>query len=288
MRNAKYQQLFTIGVIHDYYIKLFCSDLSFVPTSKTQHIFKQYGMLIRPLQNGFTVLFNTNNNTPLHKISEDSEDNILTFIIKSNNPHFHHISDLTFDYKEKYTFNNQTSNINDKGHKLLHLSEHVGESEQIKDNSKPVRERDFGILEISLKSVEDDSYGIVVGENINHQIYTVHFDCRKTLWRYYLIPRNGKEYTSFQILSKNERKFTEPTPTRLLSGQEVTAMISTEVLDLKERSNEKFRLQFSEKDEEEISTRVKKITIQLPSPEARNVKPSDQESITYSDIYVYI
>ena len=245
-------------------------------------------MLLKPLQNGFTVLFNNNNNTPLHKISEDSEDNILTFIMKSGNPYFHHISDLTFDYKEKYYFNNQTSNINDKGHKLLHLSEYVGESEMIKDNSRPIHERDFGVVEISLKSVADDSYGIVVGEKSNHQVYTIHFDCRKTLWRYYLIPRNGKEYTSFQIINKNEKKFTEPSVTHLLSGQEATSMVSEEVLDLKERSDEKFRLQFSEKDEEEVNTRVKKITIQLPSPEARNVKPSDQDNIVYSDIYVYI
>ena len=288
MRDARYQQLFTVGVLHNYYIKLFCKDLTFVPTSKTQQIFTQYGMLLKPLENGFTVLLNTNNNTPLSKIDEDSEDNVLTFIIKSNNPYFHHISDLTFDYKEKYTFNNQTSNINDKGQKLLHLSEYVGESELIKDNAKTVHEGDFGILEISLKSVDDDAYGILVGENINHQVYTIHFDCRKTLWRYYLISRNGKEYASFQILSKNEKQFTEPSPVSLVSGQEATSMISKETLDLKERSDERLRLQFSEKNEEEVNTRVKKITIQLPSPEARNVKPSDQDNVVYSDVYVYI
>ena len=74
----------------------------------------------------------------------------------------------------------------------------------------------------------------------------------------------------------------------LVSGQEATSMISKENLDLKERSEERFRLQFSEKNEEEVSTRVKKITIQLPSPEARNVKPSDQDNVVYSDVYVYI
>jgi len=83
MIDARYQQILSVGILHNYYINKYRSDFTFVPTPKTQQIFRQYGMLMKTLTNGFTVLVNENNNTPINEIPEDSDDNLLEFIIKN-------------------------------------------------------------------------------------------------------------------------------------------------------------------------------------------------------------
>ena len=73
-------------------MKKYCRDLSFIPTSSTLKTFRKYGMLMKKLPNGFTVL-DIDDGT-LTDIEENDNDNILECIVKSNNPYFYHISDI--------------------------------------------------------------------------------------------------------------------------------------------------------------------------------------------------
>lgn len=302
MVNVRYRQILTAGVLHEYYMKKYCSDLEFIPTPSTLRTFRKYGMLMKKLPNGFTVLA-VDDGALLEidkETKEQDNDNVLEFIVKNNNPYFYHISNILFNQnieekdednnpitiKRKFIFSNKESSINEN-YKLLHKQSFVG-TEDLNRDVPYLKEQDFGLLQISLKGVEDENYGIITGDKITHQTYTIHFDCRKAIWRYYIIQRTAGKYTAFQIISKDDKTFKESEGTINAFEKKVVALISEEELEIKERSNLKFRLQFSEDTEEQVS-RAKKLNISLPSPEARNIKPADRENkMVHGNMYVYI
>lgn len=94
MINLSYKRLFNLQVVHDYHENLHEEELELIPAHSTYQFLKNRRMLLRKIESGITVLYETveDESSPLIPIDKDVK---LIFGLKAKNPkHFFNVTEI--------------------------------------------------------------------------------------------------------------------------------------------------------------------------------------------------
>jgi len=133
----KYEKLFSVQALHNYYSSKACPDLIFEPTAECQQSLLNLNLKYKTGANGFTIFAETDEVGDLLKSFSGAKK--LVFALRSNNPYFHNFSDLPLEQEagEIYYFNNSTTNSLDvfsmgTARLLMHSGTEVSSSHLLK------------------------------------------------------------------------------------------------------------------------------------------------------------
>jgi hypothetical protein len=142
--ESRHKEFFGVLCLHSYYSNSICKDLEFEPTPQTSMLLRNYGLVFKPINFGFVVLYSPDDSK--ERLREMPAKTRFSFVIKNNNPNFmnftqvpfwpegvaFHYSNLSGASKEVkldiprdvyYYF--KELKVGDVKKKLLHLPEHL-------------------------------------------------------------------------------------------------------------------------------------------------------------------
>jgi hypothetical protein len=115
-----YSKLFTIEILHEYFLNGKCRDLEIIPASDSKSILKQMNVQLRNIENQLFAIIKDNgadgpfiNPTTSDKFYHNTYDKtVLRFYLRLNNSLFFHYSNLNFSYNsnQKFYFSNLAAN----------------------------------------------------------------------------------------------------------------------------------------------------------------------------------
>lgn len=145
----------------------------------------------------------------------------------------------------------------------------------------------FALMEIFINGGEANSYSLVdSNKNISAKKYSVKFNRRKTLWKYYVVTKNRTSIT-FADLEINHPDtsiiFSASAGQELSDGTTAIPFVSNKEIDLAEEAVTGIELKTIN------GSGSNSITIEnLPNPSVRNSVPDTSANKVYSEIFVYI
>lgn len=212
---ATYQLLFEVTLLHNYFLnngeetfasmtnankekmlQSFNTDAftAITPTLETNIVLKNYKMIFKKTKTGFGVYVKVKDELdPFIKVPVDLN---LKFLIKINDYQFENYTNLDFALTQAYLFSNvkpltepvsfeYLPKINDN--KLISNAYLVSEETTVNliSTLQPSEQQNvFGIISLTAKG--DNSSGNIIN-NLGKMIspnFKIHFDNRKTLWKY--------------------------------------------------------------------------------------------------------
>lgn len=192
---GKFEKLFSVRLLHEFYIDRKCNDFEFQPTSACQKSLDGHGLLFISCSNGFDVLFKQidDQNTPFIIIDVDID---FSFVIKSINNHFLGFTKIPKSRNGVFYFSNRGVDVKLKeiildktkfpvDNNLLHYyGDHRVISERIL-NIDDLKHRNnvFGFINIHNSEIVDQK----------SIVYNIAFETGKGVWKYYvLLQENDK------------------------------------------------------------------------------------------------
>lgn len=134
--KIQFDILFEVEIYHNYYNSGISEDFNIVPTSISQKILRNYGLLFRKTSKGFVVLYEyvleLEQKHPLKPIEENIK---FSFILQSKNPYLINYSNLPLDKKPNQIYRLHNLNDNQQNGNLLLTSDdtinHVSQNDRI-------------------------------------------------------------------------------------------------------------------------------------------------------------
>jgi len=122
MADTFFLKLFEVVVKHDYYTSGLSSDFTFRPSNECKSALKRFGLLFKPIANGFAVLYGARISGPLKVPVKPIDNNErFTFIMSLKNQYLLNFSELPLDNAENeiFYFDNITNNKSSTGELLV-------------------------------------------------------------------------------------------------------------------------------------------------------------------------
>jgi len=277
MRYA-YEELVNVSFNHTYFASKVFAGLAFRPSSSTELLFLNNGLLFKSFHGGFRIVFDTNFNNSIRS-REDLISDVLDcrFNATLSDNNFYNYTDIegTDISKKVFHFCNTAA-----GDTLLKISVHshdfVSESDlkPIAEFADPYFVKPFAILDLKLAQGLPESYSL-------------NFKARETFWRYVLMNEDLQSLNNPAILdSTGSEPFEGP---ELLKFRGTSGLVfkSKQAISLTERSIQNFQL-VENYDAE--SGRYKVIIHSLPkaNPEMITLIKSNNtlENNNYSEIFI--
>jgi len=179
-------------------LKQFDTDFftTITPTLETCNLFKNYKMVFKKTKTGFKVYIKVKETDEVYSFIKTPVDLNLNFLIKINDYQFENYTNLDFTLNQLYLFSNvkpltepvsfeYIPKVNDN--KLISNSYLVSQETTVNliSTLEPSEKQDvFGIISLTLKA--DNVAGNIVtnGGKMLSPNFKIHFDNRKTLWKY--------------------------------------------------------------------------------------------------------
>jgi hypothetical protein len=232
-RTFKYSTAFTrlaeVAVVHAYYRSGRSSDLVFQPSQETQELLRQYAILFRAGNSGFTLLMDENRD-----LSSPVFGGALRLRIdfRSLNPIFLNFTDLPYVNDQYLEFSSASNN----GY-ILHPDAVVGENSRMERPSDGLS----GCVELYFNQ-ENELFGQGELPRLPSlgRSYTIRFGARKTCWRYHFYGEEHlvDQYLDFYIQNKSREsvvmEFGVPEKQPLKNGAPgftITLEAPTELMD---------------------------------------------------------
>lgn len=145
----------------------------------------------------------------------------------------------------------------------------------------------FTLIEIFINGGEANGYSLVdSSKNISAKKYSIKFNRRKTLWKYYVVTKNRTSITSADLEINHPDSsiiFSASTEQELSDGSTAIPFVSNKEIDLAEEAVTGIELKTIN------GSGSNSITIEnLPNPSVKNSVPDTAANKVYSEIFVYI
>lgn len=127
---SRFFKLLNVRFYHNFFKDNFLKGLTFLADNETNSLLNNYGILFRPIENGFTLISKTD---PKFESISFAEELKLNFYFKINNPDFINITDIPFTNSQKLLFKNTQDQTNEK----LHSGFFVDESNVVSSDPLP-------------------------------------------------------------------------------------------------------------------------------------------------------
>jgi len=226
---SAYRVLLKVSVTHSYYRHGACSCLEFVPTRKTQMLFRNIGMLCKKTNDGIQIIFDENNLETLVKYTQEPLE-ILSFDFKvyAHDPDFKSYTEpFTAVGNEILYFDNLS--IDGSGQQSLSISSRVTEQDFKKPDSPEINNlldpRDRLLPPVLVLRIFAKNRRTSLLEqwlDSESTVYSVSFNSRETYWKYYLIGKlasQDKSARHYSVVDADSQAKFETTGEELLADQ---------------------------------------------------------------------
>ncbi|WP_298423861.1 hypothetical protein [uncultured Kordia sp.] len=268
--NTTYTSLFSIAILHTYFVSGICESLVFNPSSESKKIIDTYGLIIRKMPDGFQVY--TSTNQPIK--------DYLNYIKQVTGADTFEFNGVVTDQN----FYNYTAEIpvNEIGILSYENNGKTSVPTILEKAFSPQSDtEDIVLIKIKFEDI------INVQENNTNLTFQVQLTARKTQWQYYIINNSNQNYHKIAIQSNTEEvQFSNEGEVTLQNGQKAVLFSSgTTTIPLKNKSQYSFEIINTK--QTIAGNRKETIFKGLPIPNTSNLKILEDNNIA-SPMYVYI
>lgn len=287
---SAFRQLCRITVHHAYFPDGLCRKLAFIPTISTTAFMQRTGLLCNSMETGLQFFSEIGKlDALLLCFSDQEEGHNLVFRGVLKDTDFWYYTEPSPPGEGKIlVFDNQRNMLIDGEYQRLHPGVHVSTNDWRPVNSPdfkslPLREEHRGLSEflimIDLKPI---LMALDTSKTTKGQVeYLIHFNARKTLWRYYLVGVDPQR--KLTIIDKNNScAFREIPPETLPDGRMARSFISTQTLPITHQSTSIFQLK--EQGESGEKMLIRRLPIALPNQQRHEVV--NGQPVVFSDIFI--
>jgi hypothetical protein len=292
---------FKITLKHTFYVNDIGKDLELVPSPQTALLMRRYDLKYRNEGNEYTVYYGKEHERPA-ALSLLEDPLLLQFILRSNTPWFYNITKLTFpkNTTQRLKFYNfgKVAAVGEEN--IISLAKGaVVSSDDYKNRDIGLRPEDLGVVNIYIGRnckfiLAPPPRAISTPQEITQ--YQLIFEARKTHWRYYIISRDKPEeaFNCDKITISNaqspfeELLIVEDTPRQMKGVTQVAIPISIQTpLPLSEQPQRKLKIKLFRKNG---SGSIDKpfMTVDLPTPDRKQVTQAAADQPVFSDMYIYL
>jgi hypothetical protein len=159
MSSITYNKLFTIRLMHEYYADNVCKDFIIRPTTSTQKLLRNYGILFKSLANGAVLLYEASDNSGTPKFPIDTAIG-LRFGLYLQNPLFPNFTDVTFssDTSAIHYFNNLNPAIAGQEHTIIDYATKISAPLPLTTKWLNLIKEDPSAAYVVLKDADDTTY----------------------------------------------------------------------------------------------------------------------------------
>lgn len=197
----QYKPFMSVGVLHDYYVKNLKRDLMFVPSHETVKEIGRMGFLLKNVDKGMTVSYDTSEADKLVKLIEKRDDIEFTFFLVSSNGFFVNFTDMSAESVGSiFQFHGSNAVKKEAGEFSLHKSDTASKADVLS-----IRNADFYFdtqgkkTKIGLKSGD----GTIVLEEEVEGVEKYIVPLSKFSQGSYTLMVNGKEAERFAYVNQS-------------------------------------------------------------------------------------
>lgn len=209
-----YQTLLRIAIEHNFYANGSCSCLNFYPTDKTRYIFANTGLLLKKTPDGIQIIYDKTRLEALRLYAEDPQERLcFEFKIYSTDPHFRSYTEPAIEITEAILYFDNRVTKTGTGKINLNKSEYVSGSDLKKPDSNELKDmisQNERLLPpvFVVKIFAENEQGSLLDQWLEPTLtsYTLAFNARQTLWKYYLLGKMAKE-SSYIVDPDNRVEF---------------------------------------------------------------------------------
>lgn len=277
MRYA-YEVLVNVSFNHTYFSSRVFAGLAFTPSSSTQLLFLNNGLLFKPYPGGFRIVFDTNfNNSSRSREDLISDLPDCRFTATLSDTNFYNYTSIEGSDIGKKIFHFSNAEANESLLKTsIHLGDFVSESDlkALTEIDEPFFVKPFAILDLRIAPGLPESYSL-------------NFKAKETIWRYVLMSEDLQSLNSPAIIDNNGTEPFDGPELLKFSGIEGLAFKSKQAISFSERSSQNFQL-VENYDAETGRYKVVMRALPKANPEMISLIKSDNpiENNNYSEIFI--
>ncbi|WP_306550163.1 hypothetical protein [Daejeonella sp.] len=229
-----YEVLLNVSFNHTYFLNNVFESLTFMPSSSTQLLFLNNGLLLKAYRGGFRILYDTNFNGSLRS-REDLISNVLEcrFNISLSDNNFYNYTSIDegADIRNKvFHFFNKAENDFDLK-PMMHKGDFVSDMDlkSIVEIDETYFVKPFGILDIRI--AKDLPFS-----------YSLNFKAKETFWRYVLMSDDLQSLNNPAIIDNSGIELFDEPEFIKFSGTTGLAFKSKKPISFSQQSIQNFQL----------------------------------------------
>jgi hypothetical protein len=228
-----YEVLVNISFSHTYFSNKVFAGLVFTPSSSTQLLFLNYGLLFKPNYGGFTIAYDANFNG-----EKRSREEVVSSIVDCR---------FTATLKDFNFYNYTAIAEKDISKKVFHFYNAVDDNEVL---NKSLHSEEF-VSEYDLKNIADfnETFFVKPFAILDLKIapellenYSLNFKAKETIWRYILMGEHLQSLNSPAIIDNNGKEPFDGPEYLKFSGTQGLAFRSKKAISFSETSVQNFQL----------------------------------------------
>jgi hypothetical protein len=270
---SRFFKILEVQFYHNFFNNNLFKGLVFLADEQTNSLLKNYEILFRPLDNGFTLISKLE---PKFESVSFAEELKLNFYFKIKNPEFINITDIPYTNSQKLIF----KNMQDQKSEKLHSGFFVDQSNAVSSEEEGI----IGQVFLTINSKNQFFGSTLASKKKNELNYSIHFNSRQIKFRYNFFSSSNSvlDFDGYFITNEqNSIKLKEYNTRVLANGSIVVYMI----IDEKILASEKYENKLYLKKEDDFLTYF---SIFLPFPKPINISYDEKEKIFINDIFVKI
>lgn len=275
MIRDRFYKMFSLEVMHTYYINDICKGLIYNPTKNTESIIKRFSLKLNLTTKGFEFYTDT----------KKSITSLLNYITKVTGEESFNFNAITVD-SQFYQFTNLPIN------QIGVIKYNSSSNEVVSDTTVRVLKPEFiptiEANELFSLSVKFQDL-IKSDENKNSSIYKIEFTARDTQWKYFILNNTNQHLGNLSIKCKSEVEFEGPIEVILQNGEKAQLFSSEkQLLPLSEAPKYNFDLMSTIKKNGVNRNKILFKGLPNPNPNIIKIDSNKTETIVASLMYIYV
>ena len=265
--SSNFKKIVTVEILHDFFNDQICRSFEFEPTTSTQKLLTNYGLLFKSISNGFVLI--ASGDSRFKGITFNGPF-LLTFDLKNTDPLFLNYTELPGQKEFGFEFENTNENFR------LHPNEFVDEACLLMTEKMLTGQIKLTLNQSNQFFGEPDETKTSIEET-----YSISFKSREILVRYNFYSSNKNfVYADLYITDEdNSLKLSGIEKRTLFSGKEVYSITREEPIKLFQYLQKQF---FLKKEDSFLNT----FSIQLPQPELKNISFNAEKNNFIGEVFI--
>ncbi|CAM1367306.1 conserved hypothetical protein [Tenacibaculum sediminilitoris] len=273
MFNSSFYKIFSLEVMHSYFIDNVCKGLIYTASKETEDIIKRFSLKLKVTNKGFSFYTDTKKTIRefLDYITLVTGVESFNFNVTTTNQQFYHYTNLPVNQLGIIEFSSASIIINDKEKQLI---------------PKFTKTQEVNVLFKVAINFQDL---INLDKNKELANYKIQFEARETQWKYFIVNNSNQNLGKLSIEGKSKEEFRGPFEVELQNGQKAQEFsLVGQLLPLSETPKYQFNLISSSKKNGVDRIRVICKGLPVPNPDIIKIKGSELDIVVASLMYVYV
>lgn len=269
---SSFSRFISVNFYHNFYKDTLLKGLEITPDENTNKLLKNHSILVRYVENGFTLV---SKKDPKFEAANFAGEIELNFFFKIKDSFFLNITNIPYTNNQKFIFKNTQDLADEK----LHLNDFVDQ----KNIQSTDKDGIFGEICLNINS-KNQFFGSEVARQVSNElIYSIHFNARKVIFRYNFFSTDlAIDFKKYFITDEQNSFKLNNFDTRILAnGMSVYFILIEEEAFASQTFTKKLYLK---KDDDFLTY----FSIFLPYPKPNTINFDSTRNVYFNDVFVKI